>query len=82
MKYVFKRYLKHDDGFMCRLSSLTLILLTWSVSWAPNNESKWHVGFNSAFKGLSRLEALTRRIFLIHNLQCFQIQDLVDINYF
>jgi hypothetical protein len=31
---------------------LTLILLTWRNWWAPNNASKWQVGFNSAFKGL------------------------------
>jgi hypothetical protein len=28
---------------------LTLILLIWR---APNNASKWQIGFNSAFKGL------------------------------
>jgi len=31
---------------------LTLILLTWRKWWAPNNASKWQMGFNSAFKGL------------------------------
>jgi hypothetical protein len=34
------------------LSTLTLILLTWSIGWAPNNVSKWQMGFNLAFKGL------------------------------
>jgi len=33
-------------------SLLTLILLTWRIGWAPNNASKWQMGFNSAFKGL------------------------------
>jgi len=33
-------------------SSLTLILLTWRIWWAPNNASKWQMGFNLAFKGL------------------------------
>jgi hypothetical protein len=32
---------------------LTLILLTWRIRWAPNNASKWQMGFNSAFKGLN-----------------------------
>ena len=32
--------------------SLTLILLTWRIWWAPNNARKWQMGFNSAFKGL------------------------------
>ena len=31
---------------------LTLILLTWSIGWAPNNASKWQMGFNWAFKVL------------------------------
>jgi len=29
-----------------------IILLTWRKWWAPNNASKWQMGFNSAFKGL------------------------------
>jgi len=28
---------------------LTLILLTWRIWWAPNNASRWQMGFNSAF---------------------------------
>jgi hypothetical protein len=32
--------------------TLTLILLTWNIGRAPNNVSKWQMGFNSAFKGL------------------------------
>jgi hypothetical protein len=36
------------------LQRLTLILLTWRIRRAPNNASKWQVGFNSAFKGLTR----------------------------
>jgi hypothetical protein len=31
---------------------LTLTLLTWRIWWAPNNASKWQMGFNSEFKGL------------------------------
>ena len=37
---------------------LTLILLTWRIRWAPNNASKWQMGFNSAFKGLRRATIL------------------------
>jgi len=32
-------------------SYLTLILLTWRIWRFPNNNSKWEMGFNSAFKG-------------------------------
>jgi len=28
------------------------IPLMWRIWWAPNNASKWQMGFNSAFKGL------------------------------
>jgi len=31
---------------------LTLYLLMWRIWWAPNNASKWQMGFISAFKGL------------------------------
>jgi len=31
---------------------LTLILLTWKIWCAPNNASRWQIGFNSAFKEL------------------------------
>jgi hypothetical protein len=39
-------------GFNAAFKKLTLILLTWRIWWAPNNASKWQMGFNSAFKGL------------------------------
>jgi len=32
--------------------ALTLIPLTWRIWWAPNNASRWQMGFNSAFKVL------------------------------
>jgi hypothetical protein len=32
---------------------LILILLMWRIWWAPNNTSKWQMGFNSAFKVLT-----------------------------
>ena len=41
---------------------LTLILLTWRIWWAPNNASKWQVGFNSAFKGRYTLVTLPRNV--------------------
>jgi hypothetical protein len=34
------------------VNTLTLILLTWRIWWAPDNASKWQMGFNSMFKGL------------------------------
>jgi len=34
---------------------LTLRPLTWRIWWAPNNASRWQMGFNSAFKGLNTL---------------------------
>jgi hypothetical protein len=32
-------------------SGLTFIPLEWRIWWARDNTSKWHLGFNSAFKG-------------------------------
>jgi hypothetical protein len=37
----------------CATSGLTLILLMWKIWWATNNASKWQMGFNSVFKGLT-----------------------------
>jgi len=34
------------------VNNLTLILWTWRKWWAPNNASKWQMGFNSGFKEL------------------------------
>jgi len=34
--------------------SLTHILLTWRIWRAPNNASRWQMGFNSAFKWLKK----------------------------
>ena len=38
-----------------RVNDLTLILLTWKKWRAPNNASKWQMGFNSVFKGLNSI---------------------------
>ena len=35
-----------------RALSLTFILLTWRIWWAPNDASKWQMGYNSVIKGL------------------------------
>jgi hypothetical protein len=36
-----------------RVNDLILILLTWRIWWAPNNASRWQMGFNWVFKGLT-----------------------------
>jgi len=40
------------DGRWDLTGRLTLILLTCRIWWAPNNASKWQMGFNLVFKGL------------------------------
>jgi len=45
------------------LYSLTLILLTWRIWWAPNNASRWQMGFNLVFKGLSKWSRWSWKIF-------------------
>jgi hypothetical protein len=56
---------------------LTLILLTWSIGWAPNNASKWQMGFNSAFKGLMWYTELKQRLFFVCNVHLIQDFDMV-----
>ena len=46
------KFLVSKIGVSLRFN-LTLTLLTWRIWWAPNNASKWQMGFNSAYKGLS-----------------------------
>jgi len=38
--------------------TLALILLTCRIWWAPNNASKWQMGFNSAFEGLNEKDEM------------------------
>jgi hypothetical protein len=33
---------------------LTRILLTWAIWRPPTDDSKWQMGFNSTFKGLTK----------------------------
>ena len=44
---------------------LTLILLTWTIWRAPNNASKWRMGFNSAFKGLISGQSVNAKDFVV-----------------
>jgi hypothetical protein len=59
-------------GSVHRWSTLTLILLTWRIGWAPNNASKWQMGFNSAFKGIIivQRDATQSSLFIILQVHC------------
>ena len=46
---VYRRLQICDVKHCIARSAVTLIPLTWRIWWAPNNTSKWQVGFNSAF---------------------------------
>ena len=50
---------------------LTLILLTWIIWWAPDNASKWQMGFNSAFRGLICL------CFFSNTVGCVELRSLL-----
>jgi len=39
---------KKDPYFVLLQATLTLILLTCRIWWAPNNANRWQMGFNSA----------------------------------
>ena len=55
---------------------LTLILLTWRIWWAPNNASRWQVGFKSAFKGLKSDKTSGH-----FTWSCMYIYDYISQNY-
>jgi hypothetical protein len=44
-------------------------MLAWRIRWAPNNASRWQVGFNSAFKGLSYCAFLINRTVILRRLR-------------
>jgi hypothetical protein len=52
--YLIVRTLSRNLTSFIARTLLTLILLTWTKWRAPTNASKWRMGFNSAFKGLTR----------------------------
>ena len=43
-------------------NNLNLNPLTWKIWWAPNNASRWKMGFNSAFKWLSHISFKTAHL--------------------
>ena len=46
-------------------NTLTLILLTWRIWWAPINASRWQMGFNSTFKGLRFWQIVGREVLIL-----------------
>jgi hypothetical protein len=48
----FQRVLKATPNVIC---VLTFILLMWRIWLAPNNASKWQMGFNSVFEVLKTI---------------------------
>jgi hypothetical protein len=45
----------------------------WKIGWAPNNASKWQMGFNSAFKGLSHHFLLLAKFKILSTLVTLMI---------
>ena len=70
-------------SYVLQLWSLTLILLTWSIGWAPNNAKKWQMGLNSAFKGLKIHPDLPISIWVhfIYLLQRIPMDRLLESRY-
>jgi len=52
-KYPSCKKFRFNPTDYLRNYKLTLILLTCRIWWDPYNASIWHIGFNSAFKGLT-----------------------------
>jgi len=50
--HVRRRLFQYSWHCNTHVPSLTLSPLTWRIWWAPNNASRWQMGFNSAFKAL------------------------------
>jgi hypothetical protein len=50
----YSRTLFCDSYLLLPYTTLTLNLLTTTIVAPPSNAGKWQMGFNSAFKGLTR----------------------------
>jgi len=68
--YVFRFFQKNIKYSTLPISTLTLILLTWRIRWAPNNVSRWQMGFNLTFEGLISESPLTKRCEATHYYRC------------
>ena len=63
-------------------SVLTLNPLTWKIWWAPNNASRWEVGFNSACKGLMYKHGWSRKFTILtfcHSKRMLSIKNLFPL---
>ena len=57
------------------LISLSHILLKWRIWCAPNNATRWQIGFNSAFKGLKRIREAVHLARMVEIYKC--VEDFV-----
>ena len=59
--------------------TVTLILLTCRIWWAPNNASKWQMGFNLAFRGLNikHYNPSTSTINIFKSMRCNSGRDTI-----
>jgi hypothetical protein len=58
--------------------NLTLILLTWRIWWAPNNASRWQIGFNSALKVLNKTNVTSYPFKIITYRVCLSYEVSLD----
>jgi len=70
----------HSHFHWLTLMTLTLNLLTWRIWWACNNASRWQMGFNSAFRGLTHTLCNTGLVMsnlaLLHKLRRHTIANM------
>jgi hypothetical protein len=59
MKLDFSRQIFESN----QTSNLTLNPVTWKIWRAPHNDSRWQMGFNSAFKGLKKMRPERAELF-------------------
>ena len=63
-----------------RKRALTLIMLMWRIWWASNQASKWQMGFNTAFKGLTDMRVCLRAIGALYMSLTFPLLNVVYMN--
>jgi hypothetical protein len=69
MKFASRCPWQNANVIVTGFHSLTLSPLMWRIWWAPNNASRWQMGFNWAFKGL-----------IVHGVDCHCVSNAFMTN--
>ena len=74
------RDLRPSRNISCTVWSLTLNPLMWRIWWAPNNASRWQMGFNSAFEGLKIGPSVCPKLSIANHQPAPRINNIPEVD--